>query len=45
MRLRVEDDGSTVVEAGEPNVRACLKSDSDAFLEFYLERVLAFGRD
>jgi len=45
MRLRVEDDGSTVVEAGEPNVQACLKSDSDAFLEFYLKRVLASGRD
>jgi len=45
MRLRIEDDGSTAVETGEPNVQVCLKSDSDAFLEFYLERVLEPGRN
>lgn len=40
MRLRVLEDGSTKVEAGEANAQVCLKSDSDAFLEFYLGRVV-----
>jgi purine nucleosidase len=40
MRLRIEDDGSTKVEAGEPNAQVCLKSDSDVFLEFYMGRLL-----
>ena len=40
MRLRIEDDGGTKVETGEPNAQVCLKSDSDAFLEFYMGRLL-----
>jgi purine nucleosidase len=40
MHLRIEDDGSTKVEAGEPNAQVCLKSDSDVFLEFYMGRLL-----
>ena len=40
MRLRVEQDGSTRVEAGEANVQVCLKSDSDEFLRFYVGRVV-----
>jgi len=40
MRLRIEDDGSTKVEEGAANAQVCLKSDSDAFLEFYMGRVV-----
>ena len=40
MRLRIEEDGSTNVEEGAPNAQVCLKSDSDAFLEFYMGRVV-----
>ena len=40
MRLRIEDDGSTKVEEGAANAQVCLKSDSDAFLEFYMGRVM-----
>jgi inosine-uridine nucleoside N-ribohydrolase len=39
IRLRVDEEGSTRVESGEPNAHVCLKSDSDAFLEFYMRRV------
>ena len=39
MRLGIADDGSTKVEEGAANVQACLKSDSDAFLQFYMGRV------
>ncbi|HXX13679.1 MAG TPA: nucleoside hydrolase [Candidatus Eremiobacteraceae bacterium] len=39
LRLSVEQDGSTAVVEGEPNVQVCLVSDSDRFLEFYMERV------
>jgi purine nucleosidase len=41
MRLRVDDEGNTKVEAGEPNVQVCLKSDSDQFFEFYMPRILS----
>ena len=40
MRLEITDDGSTKVEEGAANVQACLKSDSDAFLEFYMGRMM-----
>jgi len=40
MRLRVDDEGNTKVEAGEPNAQVCLKSDSDQFFEFYMPRIL-----
>lgn len=44
MRLRVDDDGSTKVESGEANAQVCLQSDSDAFLEFYMGRVVGGKR-
>jgi inosine-uridine nucleoside N-ribohydrolase len=40
MRLGISEDGSTKVEEGAANAQVCLKSDSDAFLEFYLGRVV-----
>lgn len=40
MRLRVDDEGNTKVEAGEPNAQVCLRSDSDQFFEFYMPRIL-----
>jgi len=43
MRLRVDEEGYTRVEAGKANANVCLKSDSDTFLEFYVGRV-AGGR-
>jgi purine nucleosidase len=41
MRLRVDDQGYTRVEAGAPNVHVCLRSNSDQFLEFFMPRILA----
>ncbi len=41
MRLRVNDEGSTKVEEGEPNAQVCLRSDSDRFFEFYMPRILS----
>ena len=32
LRLRVDEQGSTKVEAGAPNAQVCLRSDSDQFL-------------
>jgi purine nucleosidase len=40
MRLRIADDGSTKPEAGVPNAQVCLKSDSDAFLQFFVARIV-----
>ena len=40
MRLRIEDDGSTTVAEAAANAQVCLKSDSDAFLEFYMARIV-----
>ena len=40
MRLGITEDGSTRVEEGAANAQVCLKSDSDAFLEFYMGRVV-----
>jgi purine nucleosidase len=40
MRLRVDEEGNTKVEAGKANVQVCLVSDSDAFLEFYMGRLV-----
>ncbi len=40
MRLRVDDEGNTKVEQGEPNAQVCLRSDSDQFFEFYMPRML-----
>jgi inosine-uridine nucleoside N-ribohydrolase len=41
MRLRVDDQGYTRVEAGVPNAQVCLRSSSDQFLEFFVPRILA----
>jgi purine nucleosidase len=41
MRLRVDDQGYTRLEAGPPNVQVCLRSSSDQFLEFFMPRILA----
>jgi purine nucleosidase len=41
MRLRVDDQGFTRVEAGTPNVQVCLRSSSDQFLEFFIPRIAA----
>jgi purine nucleosidase len=41
LRLRVDEQGSTRVENGAPNAQACLRSDSDQFLEFYMPRITA----
>ncbi|MGB7844757.1 MAG: nucleoside hydrolase [Candidatus Acidiferrum sp.] len=40
LRLRVDDEGNTKVETGEPNAQVCLRSDSDRFFEFYMPRIL-----
>lgn len=40
MRLRIDEDGSTKAEEGVANAEVCLKSDSDAFWEFYMGRVV-----
>jgi purine nucleosidase len=39
MRIRVDDKGLTVREAGAPNAQVCLKSDSEMFFRFYLGRM------
>ena len=41
MRLRVDDQGYTRVEAGPPNVQVCLHSSSDQFLEFFMPRIVS----
>ncbi len=40
MRIRVDDKGNTIPEAGVPNVNVCLKSDAEKFFDFYMERLL-----
>ena len=40
MRLRIDDRGSTIPEAGAPNANVCLQSDSDTFFHFYVRSVL-----
>ncbi|HUY80443.1 MAG TPA: nucleoside hydrolase [Acidobacteriaceae bacterium] len=41
MRIRVDDKGNTIPEAGTPNVNVCLKSDPEQFFDFYMPRMLA----
>lgn len=41
MHVRVDDKGFTRVEDGTPNAQVCLHSDPDAFLRFYMQRLLA----
>jgi purine nucleosidase len=43
MRLRVDDQAYTRVEAGAPNAQVCLRSSSDQFLEFFMPRIVAPG--
>ena len=40
MRLRVDEKGSTLVEAGPPNARVCLRSDEDSFFRLLLDRLI-----
>jgi purine nucleosidase len=40
MRLRVDDQGYTRVESGEPNVRVCLSSDAERLLDFLMPRLV-----
>jgi inosine-uridine nucleoside N-ribohydrolase len=41
MHIRVDDKGFTRVADGTPNAQVCLHSDADAFLRFYMQRLLA----
>lgn len=41
MRIRVDDQGNTKPEPGEPNAQVCLHSDSEKFFDFYMGRLLA----
>jgi purine nucleosidase len=43
MRLRVDEQAYTRVEAGTPNAQVCLHSSSDQFLEFFMPRIVAPG--
>ena len=40
MRIRVDDQGNTKPEPGEPNAQVCLHSDSEKFFDFYMGRLL-----
>lgn len=39
MNIRVDDRGTTLRGSGPANAQVCLKSDSEAFFRFYLNRV------
>lgn len=41
MRLVVNDQGYTKVEAGTANVNVCLDSRSEQFFEFFMPRIVA----
>jgi purine nucleosidase len=43
IRLRVDDQAYTRVEAGTPNAQVCLRSSSDQFLEFFMPRIESPG--
>jgi purine nucleosidase len=43
LRLRVDDQAYTRVEAGPPNAQVCLRSSSDQFLEFFMPRITSPG--
>ncbi len=43
MKLRVDDQAYTRVEAGTPNAQVCLRSSSDQFLEFFMPRIVSPG--
>lgn len=39
MRIRIDDQGFTRIEAGTPNANVCLNSESEAFFHFFIPRV------
>jgi purine nucleosidase len=41
LHLSIDDQGDTVRSPGKPNVNACLKSDPNAFFDYYLSRTSA----
>ena len=41
MYIRVDDKGFTRVADGAPNAQVCLHSDANAFVRFYMQRLLA----
>ena len=41
MRIRVDDEGYTRREPGEPNAQVCLDSDPEMFFRFYIPRIAA----
>ncbi|MGC2162302.1 MAG: nucleoside hydrolase [Silvibacterium sp.] len=40
MRIRVDDQGYTRPEPGQPNVNVCLQSDPETFFAFFMPRLL-----
>jgi purine nucleosidase len=40
MHIRVDDQGFTRIEEGEPNAQVCMRSDADAFSRFYMRRLV-----
>jgi purine nucleosidase len=40
VRIRVDDQGYTRQESGEPNAQVCLYSDPEKFFDFYMPRLL-----
>ena len=44
MHVTIDDKGFTRRSPGAPNANACLKSDSDAFFNFYLSRTAPSSR-
>jgi purine nucleosidase len=40
MHIRIDDQGGTIAEAGEPNADVCLQSDTQKFFDFYLTSVM-----
>jgi purine nucleosidase len=40
IRIRVDDQGYTRQEPGEPNANVCLNSDPEKFFDFYIPRLL-----
>jgi purine nucleosidase len=41
LHIGIDDKGTMLVEPGASNARVCLHSDADAFLRFYMTRLLA----
>jgi inosine-uridine nucleoside N-ribohydrolase len=43
LRIAVDEQGFTKVEQGPPNAQVCLHSDREAFLNYYMKRVVGGG--